>query len=84
LTILASALVLPVMAETRSEIIYKVRLANGVDQYYRIVAPTDVPPPKAVKWVTPSAARNKISTQSAGIACCMGGRTVDANKGRTA
>jgi hypothetical protein len=68
LTILASALVLPVMAETTSGIVYKVRFANGIDQYYQIVAPTNVPPPKAVKWVTPSVASNKISAQSAGIA----------------
>jgi hypothetical protein len=68
LTFFASVLVLPVMAETTNGIVYKVRLTNGVDQYYQIVAPTNVPPPKAVKWITPSVATNKISPQSAGIA----------------
>lgn len=67
-TFLAFVFVLPVMAETTNGIVYKVRLANGTDQYYQIVAPTNVPPPKAVKWVTPSVASNKISAQSAGVA----------------
>jgi hypothetical protein len=61
LSIIPFVLVLPVMAETTNEILYKVRLANGA-------APTNVLPPKAVKWEPPSLASNKISAQSAGIA----------------
>ena len=67
LMILVVVLVSPVMAETGHGIVYKVRLANGADQYYQIVAPTDLPPAKAVKWATPSMATNKFSAQAAGI-----------------
>src|SRR5260370_40135027 len=55
------------MAETTNGIVYKIRLANGADQYFQIVAPTNVPPPRAVKWATPPVAGNESSAQSAGI-----------------
>ena len=55
------------MAETTDAIVYKVRLASGVDQYYQIVVPANVPAAKAVKWATPSVASNQLSAQAAGI-----------------
>jgi hypothetical protein len=67
LSTLIVVLVSPMMAETPNGIVYKVRPANGADQYYQIVAPVNILPPKAVKWATPSVAQNKLSAQGAGI-----------------
>ena len=55
------------MAETPNGFAYKVRLENGADQYYQIVAPINVPPAKALKWATPSVANNRLSAQGPGI-----------------
>ena len=67
LMILVVVLVSTVMAETPNGIVYKVRLANGADQRYQIVVPTNVAPAKPIKWATPSVASNKLSAQAAGI-----------------
>ena len=66
-TILACVLLSPIMAKTTDAIVYKVRQANGVYQYYQIVVPPNVPPAQAAKWATPSVANNQLSAQGAGI-----------------
>jgi len=66
LMILVVVLVSTVMAETPNGIVYKVRLANGADQYCQIVVPVNVPPAKPTRWATPSVANNKLSAQAAG------------------
>ena len=67
LTILACVLLSPITAEATDAIVYKVRLANGVYQYYQIVVPANIPPAQPVKWATPSVANNQLSAQGAGI-----------------
>jgi hypothetical protein len=83
-TILACVLVSPMMAETTTGIVYKVRLANGGDQYYRIVVPGNVEPVqiKPRTWATPSMATSKFSAQAAGIeAVAWGGGVSKSGKG---
>ena len=46
LTILAFALVVPTMAATTNGVTFNVRQENGVDQYYRIEVPPNLPPVK--------------------------------------
>jgi hypothetical protein len=67
LTILTCVLGSPGIATTTNDVVYKVRLSSGADQYYQIVAPTNVPSAKAVKWATPSVANTRLSAQGAGI-----------------
>jgi hypothetical protein len=71
------------MAKTADAIVYKVRLANGVYQYYQIVVPASVPPAQPVKWATPSVANNQLSAQGAGIvaAAWAGGVSTRREKG---
>src|ERR1700719_439515 len=47
LTVLAFALVVPTMAATMNGVTFNVRQANGVDQYYRLEVPPNLPPAKA-------------------------------------
>jgi hypothetical protein len=69
-TILACVLASPMMADTTNGIVYKVRLANGGDQYYQIVVPRNLAPAqiKPRTWATPSMATDSLSAQAAGIA----------------
>ena len=46
LTILAFALVIPTMAATTNGVTFNVRQENGVDQYYRLEVPPNLPPAK--------------------------------------
>jgi len=46
LSILAFALVVPTMAATTNGVTFNVRQENGVDQYYRIEVPPNLPPGK--------------------------------------
>jgi N-acetylmuramoyl-L-alanine amidase len=46
LTVLAFALVVPTMAATMNGVTFNVRQANGVDQYYRLEVPPNLPPAK--------------------------------------
>ena len=46
LTILAFALVVPTMAATTNGVTFNVRQENGVDQYYRLEVPPDLPSAK--------------------------------------
>jgi len=66
-TILALAFVSTVVAEANG-IVFRVHLANGADQYYRIDVP-NVPPltlnPRT--WTTPSMATNRFSAKAAGV-----------------
>src|SRR5580700_10002573 len=47
LSILAFALVVPTMAATTNGVTFNVRQENGVDQYYRIEVPPNLPPVKS-------------------------------------
>jgi hypothetical protein len=60
-------LVSPMMAKTPNGVVYKVRLANGANQFYQIVVSSSIPLANAVKWATPSVAQNKLSAKGAGI-----------------
>jgi hypothetical protein len=74
LSIIGCILVLPVMAKTRNDLFFSVRLPNGVDQHYQLVVPPDLQPAAAVNpraWVTPGMATNKISAKSATIAAVV-------------
>jgi len=46
-SILAFALVVPTMAATTNGVNFNVRQENGVDQYYRLEVPPNLPPAKA-------------------------------------
>ena len=46
LSILAFALVVPTMAATTNGVTFNVRQENGVDQYYRLEVPLNLPPAK--------------------------------------
>ena len=46
LNILAFALVVPTMAATTNGVTFNVRQENGVDQYYRLEVPPNLPPAK--------------------------------------
>jgi hypothetical protein len=46
-SILAFALVVPTMAATTNGVTFNVRQENGVDQYYRLEVPPNLPPTKA-------------------------------------
>jgi hypothetical protein len=46
LTVLTFALVVPTMAATMDGVTFNVRQENGVDQYYRIEVPPNLPPAK--------------------------------------
>jgi hypothetical protein len=46
LSILAFALVVPTMAATTNGVTFNVRQENGVDQYYRLEVPPNLPPAK--------------------------------------
>ena len=46
LTVLTFALVVPTMAATTNGVTFKVRQENGVDQYYRLEVPSNLPPAK--------------------------------------
>ena len=46
LTILTFALVVPTIAATTNGVIFSVRQENGVDQYYRLEVPPNLPPAK--------------------------------------
>src|SRR5260370_3838323 len=85
LTILTCVLGSPGIATTTNDVVYKVRLSSGADQYYQSVAPTNVPPEKTVKWATPSVAQNKLSAQGAGIVAVgwAGGLSTRAKGGPT-
>jgi hypothetical protein len=67
LFIVSVVLISPMMAETPNGVVYKVRLANGANQFYQIVVSSSIPPANAVKWATPSVAQNKLSAKGAGI-----------------
>ena len=47
LSILAFSLVVPTMAATTNGVTFNVRQENGVDQYYRLEVPPNLPPAKA-------------------------------------
>jgi len=47
LTVFTFALVVPTMAATTNGVTFNVRLDNGVDQYYRLEVPPNLPPAKA-------------------------------------
>jgi hypothetical protein len=67
---IALALVPAAMAETKDGVVYKVRRADGADQYYQIVVPANLSPPATVdsrNWATPYVARDKISASKAGF-----------------
>ena len=85
LTIVTCVLGSPGIATTTNDVVYKVRLSSGADQYYQSVAPTNVPPAKTVKWATPSVAQNKLSAQGAGIVAVgwAGGLSTRAKGGPT-
>ena len=46
LSILAFALVVPTMGATTNGVTFKIRQENGVDQYYRLEVPPNLPPAK--------------------------------------
>src|SRR4029077_10542821 len=46
LSILAFALVVPTVAATTNGVTFNVRQENGVDQYYRLEVPPNLPPAK--------------------------------------
>jgi hypothetical protein len=46
LSILAFALVVPTMAATTNGVTFNVRQDNGIDQYYRLEVPPNLPPAK--------------------------------------
>jgi hypothetical protein len=47
LSILAFAMVVPTMAATTNGVTFSVRQENGVDQYYRLEVPPNLPPAKS-------------------------------------
>jgi hypothetical protein len=47
LTVLTFALVVPTMAATTNGVTFNVRQENGVDQYYRLEIPPNLPPAKS-------------------------------------
>jgi hypothetical protein len=47
LTVFTFAMVVPTMAATTNGVTFNVRLDNGVDQYYRLEVPPNLPPAKA-------------------------------------
>src|SRR6266481_9090987 len=70
LSIIACILVLPVMAKTRNDLFFSVRLPNGADQHYQLVVPADIAPAKGVDprtWATPYLAHSKVSPRIASV-----------------
>jgi hypothetical protein len=73
LTVLTFALVVPTMAVTTNGVIFNVRQENGVDQYYRLEVPPNLPPAKpdtgkisqnevpVIRWIQP---RNSLTIRS--------------------
>jgi len=54
LSILAFALVVPTMAATTNGVTFNVRQENGVDQYYRLEVPPNLPLARSrrMKWLS--------------------------------
>src|SRR5260370_42503392 len=65
LSILAFALVVPTMAATTNGVTFNVRQEKGVDQYYRLEVPPNLPPAKPA---TGKISQNEVAIIAAGWA----------------
>jgi hypothetical protein len=70
LSLLTSALAAQAISAAANEVTYKVRLENGVDQYYVLEVPPGITPVKLnpSEWNQPQYATNKISPNAAVLA----------------
>jgi hypothetical protein len=84
LSVVTLVLMSSAMASPANRIAYKVRLADGTDQYYQMVVPPSVAatPFNPRTWATPSMATKKFSAQAVGIAAvAWAGGAVKSGKG---